>query len=300
MFQGIADGSQATRPAPMAELTVGAFAMELRATAPAVGQASDGWVGRPVAVLAICRRTLMVAGVHLAEDGVSYYDMLRCLADAFLPRDAAEFGAAGYWPCEGVAERVFVHARHDLVPAPVRRFRQALGIEIVRHEDYEPFVGDLAERWSQETGIEVDPVQEGRSAITHMLAGRKPEGDEVPLSEIDRRLRRWIVDRYNAVPVPGIERSPLDLWREAAVGFVPRFVPADAPGDLFRPDRFRIIGPRGVSWGGRTYWSEAVPELVERWGESRTYEVRSDPTDITRVEICTPERKWVRLNARWV
>ena len=115
-------------------------------------------------------------------------------------------------------------------------------------------VGDLADRWSQETGIEVDPVQDGRSAITQMLAGRMPGGDEVPLSEIDRRLRRWIVDRYNAIPIPGIKRSPLDLWREAAVGFVPRFVPADAPRGLFRPARFSAIGPRGVTWDGAR-WS---------------------------------------------
>ena len=296
MFEGIIDGSQATRPAPMAELTVGAFAMEVRARGMSLGP----WVGRPVAVLAICHRTLMVAGVHVAQTGVSYDSVMRCLADAFLPRDAAEFGATGFWPCEGVADRIFVHARHDLTPAPFGRFRRALGIEIMRHENHEPLVCELADRWSQETGIEVDPREDGRSAIANMIADRMPEGDEVPLDDLERRLRRWIVDGYNAAAIPGIERSPLDLWREAAVSFVPRFVPADAPGGLFRPEAFRTIGPRGVSWGGRTYWSEAVSGLVERWGETRDYEVRGDPTDITSVEICTPERKWVRLNARWV
>lgn len=76
----------------MAELTIDAFAAEARATGISLGP----WVGRPVAVLAICRRILMVAGVHIAQTGVSYDSVMRCLADAFLPRDAAEFGAVGH------------------------------------------------------------------------------------------------------------------------------------------------------------------------------------------------------------
>ena len=263
MFEGITETIGTARPAPMEELTVGAFAMEMHAQSSSNGN----WHGRPVALVAICRRTLMVAGLHVARDGVTFYEVMQCLADAFLPRDAVDVGAVNPWPCEGVADRAFVHAQHDLTPAPFRRFREALGLEVLPHHGPEPLVSDLAERWSE---------------------------------NVDRKLRRWIVDRYNAVSVPGIERSPLDLWREAAIGFVPRFVPEDAPGDLFRPEAFRTIGPRGVTWGGRTYWSEAVPDLLEKWGGTREYEVKADPANPLSVEVRTPERKWVRLEAIWV
>jgi len=297
MFESITETTGTARPAPMEELTVGAFAMETHAQSSNNGN----WHGRPVALVAICRRTLMVAGVHVARDGVTFYEVMQCLADAFLPRDAVDVGAVNPWPCEGVSDRAFVHAQHDLTPAPFRRFREALGLEVLPHHGPEPLVSDLAERWSQEAGIEIDSLHDGRAALAHRLADRPlPRGDAIELENVDRKLRRWIVDRYNAASVPGIGRSPLDLWREAAIGFVPRFVPEDAPGDLFRPEAFRTIGPRGVTWGGRTYWSEAVPDLLEKWGGTREYEVKADPANPLSVEVRTPERKWVRLEAMWV
>lgn len=44
-----------------------------------------------------------------------------------------------------------------------------------------------------------------------MIADLMPEGDEVLLDELNRKLRRLIVDRYNPTLIHGIERSPLDL-----------------------------------------------------------------------------------------
>ena len=61
MVEEFAGKTGSDLPVPMSELVVGAFAMKLHAKSPLDGS----WRGRPVAAVAICRRTLMVAGVHV-------------------------------------------------------------------------------------------------------------------------------------------------------------------------------------------------------------------------------------------
>ncbi|KQT42074.1 hypothetical protein ASG43_17515 [Aureimonas sp. Leaf454] len=75
--------------------------------------------------------------------------------------------------------------------------------------------------------------------------------------------------------------------------------PAGGSGWHFQPDAMREIGPLGVEWGGRTYWSEDLPALPEDMLIPEKFEVRSDPSAPEAVELWDLFRRlWIPLACR--
>ena len=112
---------------------------------------------------------------------------------------------------------------------------------------------------------------------------------QVTLAQLEFYVLQYIVDVYHMRKHRGLDRTPLEAWREsvAANGLLPPPDPDKLAADL-TSFAYRTIQREGIAFEGLNYRSEALAVLRVQPERPKLVKVKIDPLDMTRIWFIDP------------
>lgn len=271
----------------------------------------DAWL-----TLVIDCYSRMVLGFYLSFVAPSALTVGLALARAMLPKE--EFlqrtGIKGKWPCWGVPDVILVDNATDLNGHMMHRARRRYRFDIRNRPVGMPKFGGHVESAFKTFMNESKAVPGTKFSNPVERAEYDSEGNAgMTIDEFERYFTEFLVNDYHLDEHSGDGmkfRAPLQRWNDGVFEgdvFPPRGLP-DMPAD---PDQLRIslmpVKTRTIRNGhielfGENYYSGALVLISDKVDLSkplkdRTFEVRYDPRDISRVWVLDPASDdYVQLN----
>ena len=174
-------------------------------------------VGRPFLTLAIDVRTRMVIGMYLSFAAPSAYSVLRCLAQAMLPKVGylKSLGLDHDWPCYG--KITFVHSDNgpDFISKELKRALIQRDIGHQFREQISPHWGGHIESLMDTTSDELQPLPgyTGRNIEERKDLDLDPDGTAcMSLKALQTWLLNWICNTYNRRKHSALGDSPYNVF----------------------------------------------------------------------------------------
>jgi putative transposase len=262
-------------------------------------------MGRPWITLALDVFSRMVVGCYISMEKPSAASVGLCLSRAILPKHEylASLEVRGEWPVWGRMAVVHADNAREFRGAMLRRACQQYGIDLQMRPVKLPHYGGHIERLM---GTSSNEIRKLPGATFSSPAHRKGYDSEkeaaLTLEEFERYLVDFIVNVYHQRLHAELTMPPRRRWEIGIWGDGERTGTSlpDVPGD---PDRIRLdflpfvertVQPYGLVIDDVYYYDEVLnrwisAEDLEHTGAKRSFIVRRDPRDISRVYFYDPE-----------
>lgn len=264
-------------------------------------------VGRPYITLAIDVHTRMIAGLYLSYDPPSAASVGLCLAQAMCPKREylAELGVSGNWPVWGRIGTVHCDNAREFRGTTLVRGCEEHGINIAWRPVKIPNYGGHIERMMGTLAGELHKLPGTTFSNPRDRKGYDSMAEaSLTLKELERHLIEFFVNVYHQRVHSELGMSPLRKWEmglagdatKPGLGIMP--VPQDPARLLldFMPFVERTVQPYGIQIDEITYYDPVLDPYINAMDEvnpktKRTFIVRRDPRDISRVHFFDPVDK---------
>lgn len=261
-------------------------------------------IGRPYLTLAIDVHSRMIAGFYLSLDPPSSASVGLCLAQAMCPKREylAELGVAGSWPVWGRIATVHCDNAKEFRGIVLERGCAEHGINLawrpVKVPRYgghvERMMGTLAREFHKLPGTTFSDPKSRKGYDSMMKAS-------LTLRELERHIAEFLVNVYHQRIHSELGMSPLKKWEggltgdstRPGLGLMP--LPQDPARIVldFMPYVERTVQPYGLQIDEITYYDPILDPYINsahpgKAGIKRTFIVRRDPRDISRVYFFDP------------
>lgn len=263
----------------------------------------DAWL-----TLVIDCYSRMVLGFYLSFDAPSALNTGMALSRAFLTKEAylAKVGVKGEWPCWGLPDVIVVDNAAELNGRMMHSAKRRYRFDIRDRPVGSPQFGGHVESGFKTFMFEIKSIPGTKFSNPRERAEYDSEGNAVmTLDAFEQYFTEYIVNDYNLSKHTGHGmngRVPIQRWRAGIFEgdvFPPRGIP-DIPVDpdelriSLMPYETRVVANGTVEIFNMTYYSNALRMLSEKVNvkgslESRKFEVRYDPRDISVVWVYDPK-----------
>lgn len=219
-----------------------------------------------------------IAGIAVTEGSANSWSITQALRHAVLPKTEPGWivhGKPGAFQCDRGG---------DYMSHSIQATMAVLGIQFDPDPPYYPNKKGKVERWFQTLDQACLRALPGHMEEIGRSEGAAQKNLAILLTpdQIEREMKRWIVEEYHQRTHSSTDRKPLDLWRETVHLSVP------AEEDVFRvllrkDDMVRTVQPMITfreNHDGGDYWS---PDLLRLYG--RQVRVAYNPEDMRRIVL---------------
>lgn len=259
---------------------------------------------RPWLTVLICRATKMIVGIHLSFDVPSYTTLSRAVIHAMAPKDLSAMGEIeNDWPCHGVFDMLITDRGLEFLSESFQRAGRDLKFAIVNLPGRMPHLKATVERFFGGLGVRVLSHMEG-TTLSRTDQFYDPEARaKFTLTELTRKLVKWIVDVYHYAEHATLGKAPIERWKELEndvimggirpVGNFSRLVML--MGERIR----RQISNVGIHFANNIYASFELEAMRKRRnGLMQDVQILADPTDRGHLWVLdTVERRWIIVPA---
>ncbi|MDQ0138954.1 Mu transposase C-terminal domain-containing protein [Cupriavidus necator] len=254
-------------------------------------------LGRPLMTMVIDHYSRMPMGYYLRFGGPSISAVLGALRHAILPKRAAENLIPGLtvehrWHCYGLMHRLIVDNGMEFRSDALERACFELGIELAFCPVRQPRFKGTIERFLKTLNYGFAHCLPGTS-----LAHVAERGEYDPLKhailtlgELKHALEKWLLDIYAQTPHRSLNDTPYRTWETSAALEPPRLPQSaiDLMPALGIPTTRRIRHD-AIGLVGLRYSTEALKQLMRRYGEGISVRLVYDPEDLGKVIVWPPE-----------
>nr|WP_299245559.1 Mu transposase C-terminal domain-containing protein [uncultured Halomonas sp.] len=262
-------------------------------------------LGRPWMTLAIDVFSRMIVGVAVSMEKPSAVSVGLCVANAILPKNdyLAQLELGLEWPVWGKMRVLHTDNAKEFRGKMLRRACEQYGIDLHLRPVKLPHYGGHIERYMGTAANEIRKLPGATFSNTRQRHGYNSEKESaLTLREFEQYLVEFIVGVYHQRPHSELKMPPLRKWQlgilgdssQPGLGMPP--IPTD-PMRLkldFLPLYSRSVQRYGIQLDGINYYHEVLNPWIgakdpKNASRARTFIVRRDPRDISRIYFFDPE-----------
>jgi putative transposase len=262
-------------------------------------------IGRPWVTIAIDVYSRMVAGFYLGFDSPSATSAGMCLAHAICKKREylAEIGVEGEWPVWGFMHAVHADNGTEFHGNTLKRACEEHAIDLHWRAIPKPHWGGHIERMMGNLANELRKLPGTTFSNPTQRRGYDSEGEAVlTIKELERHLVDFIVNIYHQRLHSEIGMPPKQRWEIGVLG--DEHTPGtgiidflDSPQRIrldFLPYFTRTIQQYGIQIDNISYYDPVLDPYInamdpEHKKEKRTFIIRRDPRDISKVYFLDPK-----------
>lgn len=250
---------------------------------------------RPWVTMLVETASRAILGYHLSWENPSARSVSAALAHAVLPKDAwlARLGISGLYPMQGLMKVL----RSD----NAKEFKSVKFQRALRQYQVDP---QLRRKRRPEDGPFIESLIGTTMQEIHLLPGTtksnvKDRGDydsgkgaRLSFSELERWFALYVIGDYHNSVHSGLKMTPLAKWQQLAAAN-PQKIRMPANPEVFHisflPEVDRVIAKDGINLHGLDYYDAYLNRFI---GDKKTYRIKYDPLDVTRVWFRPNETDW--------
>jgi putative transposase len=251
-------------------------------------------LGRPYVTACIDHYTRCILGIYVGFIPPSFLTVAKCLKNCFEPKVNLRTlypEIKNEWDAYGVMKELVLDNGQEFHSISLEQVCLSLGIVMRYSPRKEPQAKPHIERW---LGTMNRAVAHGVPGTTFSNIFEKDDYDPakqaiVTISELQCRIRKWIVDVYHQKPHSALYTSPAQMWR-SSISFEDINV-ADETTQLqaiLGRVHQRTLSHKGIELHGLLYNSPELTELRSRIGNGVEVEIRVDESDLGSIYALSP------------
>src|SRR5579859_6058697 len=264
-------------------------------------------MGRPWVTLAIDCYSRMIPGYYISMERPSAVAAGMCLARSMLTKaeHLAELEVPGEWPVWGKMRTVHVDNAKEFRGAMLARACQEYAIDLQMRPVKRPHYGGHIERLMGTSANEIRKLPGATFSNPSQRKGYDSEKEAaLTLREFEQHLVDFIVNVYHQRIHQELGIPPRRKWEIGILGdsLRPGIGVPDIPGDPsriqvdFLPFIRRTVQPYGIVIDDIFYYHEVLNRWINAQDPDqpklkRSFIIRRDPRDISRVYFVDPEAK---------
>ena len=251
-------------------------------------------LGRPYVTACIDAFTRCILGIHISFTPPSFATVKECLKDCFRPKVDLKTNYPRInsdWPAFGIMRELVLDNGREFHSDSLEQACYSLGIGMTYAPRRTPwskpiierFFGTLARGFAHSlpgTTFQNIFQKEDYEAAKHAI---------VTLSDLQEKIREWIVDVYHQEKHRGLGTTPHLMWTTNILSGDMRFPDDTIDLDvvLGRVER-RVLSHKGIELGGLSYNSPELLELRNLHGTKIDVDIRVNDSDLGAIYVLPP------------